>query len=1554
MAAANETIMDCLDPQGESSYLYLADGSNPIEARSFGAPVSVSGEVVFNTGMVGYPEALTDPSYRGQILVLTYPLIGNYGVPDESIKDDYGLPKFFESKEIHISGLVVSSYSWKHSHWAAQKSLATWLKENNIPGVCGVDTRELTKNLREQGSILGRLEVKTKENEVDFGRPNSPTMFEDPYMRNLVAEVSTKEVTVYGKGNSPKIIAYDCGMKFNIIRYLVDTHRAELTVVPFNYDLEANPDNIEWEGLFLSNGPGDPTMCSQTVKSIKYALELEPPRPIFGICLGSQLLALAAGANTYKLKYGNRGMNQPCIDLRTGRCYITPQNHGFAVDAKSLPPLWKPLFLNANDLTNEGIVHTTKPFFSVQFHPEASGGPCDTAFLFEKFVGETRGESQPLILQNGLSYERKTYKKVLLVGSGGLSIGQAGEFDYSGSQCIKALKEENIEVILINPNIATVQTSQEKEETARTADRVYFLPIRAKVVMDIIHKEKPDGIIVSMGGQTALNVGVELWRSGELQKAGVEILGTQIPVIEATEDREIFSEKLKEIGETIALSYSATDIVTAKEAANKIGYPVLIRAAYALGGLGSGFAADDEELEEMAAKAFTTSDQILIDQDLRGWKELEYEVVRDNSDNCITVCNMENFDPLGIHTGDSIVVAPSQTLTNREYFMLRRTALKVVRHLGIVGECNIQYALHPESERYCIIEVNARLSRSSALASKATGYPLAYVATKLSLGKNLVSIQNSITKTTTACFEPSLDYCVVKMPRWDLKKFNRVSNKLGSSMLSVGEVMAIGRTFEEVIQKACRMVNPNLAGLDGEDSHIVDDDANLEDKLRIPTDERLFAVQLALERGWSVDKIFELTKIDPWFLSKLHNIATMRNACKHSGSLDELVKKNPRQRLRKLKMAGFSDRQIAKYVGLPQTREGEYQVRNMRKKFGVIPVVKQIDTLAAEFPAQTNYLYMTYSGDTDDVDMIESEDDIKPSYRSSVLFGSDSTVLDSPTFQRRARTLSTGQTVKNLLTAKERGVIVLGCGAYCIGSSVEFDWCAVSCIRQLRRDGFKSIIINYNPETVSTDYDESDRLYFEELSLERVMDIYERENPVGVVVSVGGQIPNNLAGPLRDSGANILGTDATDIERAEDRHQFSKMLDNMSIGQPEWSVLQSTDEAIKFSNKVGFPVLVRPSFVLSGAAMRVASTESQLKNFLELAEDVSGDKPVVVTKFVEGAKEIEFDAVASRGEILNYAIGEHLENAGVHSGDATVVLPAQKLYVKTIKHVKRYASSIAKALRITGPFNIQFMAKGNQVQVIECNLRASRTFPFVSKTFNHNFISLATKAMTSLEVEPYKFSLLDIDYVCVKAPMFSFTRLRGADPSLGVEMASTGEVACFGEDQNEAFMQSLLATTFQLPTKNHSILLSIATTEKRFEFAESVQSLVKLGKYTLYGTPGTCQYYKEKYDIDLKVVTKPMNESDDGPGTALHEIKKGNIDLVINVSDGTGRKDELTAGYLIRRASVDFGTSLITNVKCAVELIICLERGMDKKDAFIPRHIGEYYKIPSVGWTLKI
>lgn len=1533
--------MSLLQNKGEPSLLHLADGSEPLQCRSFGATPSdpVLGEVVFNTGMVGYPEALSDPSYRGQILVLTYPLVGNYGVPDDTIMDEHGLPVYFESKTIQIAALVVSSYSWYHSHWTAKQSLGQWLEKAGVPGVYGIDTRALTKKLRTMGAVPGAITV----HKNSFPQSVPSIEFQDPNERNLVSEVSTKQVVTYGEGNSPTVIAYDFGMKFNIIRYFVNEHKVKLVVVPFNYDLEKNPSQIEWDGLFLSNGPGDPSMMSEPIRSVQYALSLEPPKPIFGICLGNQILSLAAGAKTYKMKYGNRGMNQPCIDLRTGRCYITPQNHGYAVDSKTLPYEWLPLFVNANDETNEGIVSRTKPFFSVQFHPEASGGPTDTAFLFEKFVGHVRNIPQPLNLQSTKRYQLKTYKKVLLVGSGGLSIGQAGEFDYSGSQCIKALKEEGIEVILINPNIATVQTSQEKEKKnpGPSADTVYFLPIRPEVVMEIIHKEKPDGIIVSMGGQTALNVGVQLWKSGELQKAGVEVLGTQIPVIEATEDREIFSDKLKEIDETIALSYSATNIEEALAAANKIGYPVLVRAAYALGGLGSGFAANDSEMKELAQKAFCSSDQILIDQDLRGWKELEYEVVRDNEDNCITVCNMENFDPLGIHTGDSIVVAPSQTLSNDEYFMLRKTALKVVRHLGIVGECNIQYALHPKSLRYCIIEVNARLSRSSALASKATGYPLAYVATKLSLGKDLVSIKNSVTKNTTACFEPSLDYCVLKMPRWDLKKFSRVSKNLGSSMLSVGEVMAIGRTFEEVMQKACRMVNPALDGLEGHDSNLVPDHSPLDEQLKKPTDTRLFAVQTAFENGYSIDQVHELTKIDPWFLRKLENIAKMRNECKTGGST-MFDGPDAADKMRALKMSGFSDLQIGRHT-MPSigARIAESKIRAIRKSLNVVPCVKQIDTLAAEFPAMTNYLYMTYSGYEDDVDTVRPNG----SSNKSLQHQSSSTQF----LQERARSYSVVK--ETLADKKQKGVMVLGCGAYCIGSSVEFDWAAVSCVRQLRRDGFKAIVVNYNPETVSTDYDESDRLYFEELSLERVLDIYEREGAHGVVVSVGGQIPNNLAGPLADNEVNILGTSARDIERAEDRRQFSDMLDNMEISQPAWSVLKSKEDAVSFANRVGFPVLVRPSFVLSGAAMRVASDEKQLKDFLDLAADVAADKPVVVTKFILNAKEIEFDAVAHNGKILNYAIGEHLENAGVHSGDATVILPAQKLYVHTIRQVKKYSSAIAKALNITGPFNIQYMAKGNDVTVIECNLRASRTVPFVSKTLNHNFISLATKAMCGMEVKPYRISLLDIEYVCVKAPMFSFTRLRGADPTLGVEMSSTGEVACFGNDEHEAFIQSLMATGFKLPPKDGVILLSIASDEFRKEFTHAAHVLNKMG-YKLMGTPGTSKYYADVEGLSLVSMQKPVSEDDeinnDGSSTILKEIRDGKVNMIINISEGTTRKDEISSGYIMRRAAVDYGVSLITDVKCAIRMAECLGRGLDKYNA---KHIGEFYDLPTVGWS---
>jgi carbamoyl-phosphate synthase small subunit len=1028
--------------------LSMIDG-DVVEGFSFGAAIAMAGEVVFNTGMVGYPEALTDPSYKGQILVLTSPMIGNYGVPPNT-KDSNGISHFFEGKKIHISGLIVADYSVEYSHWNAWKSLSEWLNESGVPALCGIDTRRLTKRIREQGAVLGKIEF-----------PGiSLAGFEDPNLRNLVAEVSVREIVSYCPQNRPRIIAFDCGMKLNIVRHLIYSEKVCLTVVPYDYDLANNPANIEYDGIFVSNGPGDPTMCKETIASLRWAMDasnISPPKPIFGICLGNQLLALACGARTYKMKYGNRGMNQPCIDLRTTRCYITSQNHGYAVDSDTLPLGWKSLFLNANDLTNEGIIHASKPFFSAQFHPEAAGGPHDTTFLFRDFIEMVRGAAPQRVLVEPSLYFGTRIHKVLLIGSGGLSIGQAGEFDYSGSQAIKALKEEGIDVVLINPNIATVQTS--KNLGRSSPDVVYFLPITKNVIEDILEKERPDGVIVSMGGQTALNVGIELYRDGIFEKYNCRVLGTPIETIIATEDREIFSRKLAEIDETLALSYPAVSIEEAVRVANIIGFPVLVRAgkcdilvifhisnqsfilivflltynlatapswwsiAYALGGLGSGFAENEQELRELAAKAFALSDQILVDQDLRGWKEIEYEVVRDCRDNCITVCNMENFDPLGVHTGDSIVVAPSQTLSNSEYFKLRATSIKVIRSLGIVGECNIQYALNPNSEQYCIIEVNARLSRSSALASKATGYPLAYVATKLCLGKDLVNIRNSINKTTTACFEPSLDYCVVKVPRWDLTKFSKVSTKLGSSMTSVGEVMAIGRTFEEAMQKACRMVSGgNAEGLDGE----LADGADLQTMLRVPTDRRLYAVQYALEKGYSVDEISRISLIDRWFISRLKIIADMKAEC-CTLTLDRL----PAPGLRALKVAGFSDRQIARYCS-----SSEMVVRRRRQQLGITPFAKQIDTLAAEYPAQTNYLYMTYNG---------MENDCADTSHSGQVHGHG--INRGPQrqlLQRKSLPVSATAAAAAASPSVEEfssgGVMVLGCGAYCIGSSVRCEY----------------------------------------------------------------------------------------------------------------------------------------------------------------------------------------------------------------------------------------------------------------------------------------------------------------------------------------------------------------------------------------------------------------------------------------------------------------------------------------------------------------------------------
>lgn len=1049
-------------------------------------------------------------------------------------------------------------------------------------------------------------------------------------------------------------------------------------------------------------------------------------------------------------------------------------------------------------------------------------------------------------------------KKVLLLGSGALKIGEAGEFDYSGSQALKALREEGVKTILINPNIATVQTSQ------GVADQIYFLPVQPYFVERVIEKEHPDGILLSFGGQTALNCGVELEQSGVLAKYGVRVLGTPVKAIMNTEDRELFVEQLDEINVKTIKSEACEDMEQARQAAKEVGYPVIVRAAYALGGLGSGFANNEDELNKICEKAFSFSPQVLVEKSLKGWKEIEYEVVRDRYDNCITVCNMENFDPLGIHTGESIVIAPSQTLTNSEYHKLRALSIKIVRHIGIVGECNVQYAFDPVSEDYRVIEVNARLSRSSALASKATGYPLAFVAAKLGMGYGLFELKNSVTKTTSAFFEPALDYVVCKIPRWDLSKFRGVDKELGSSMKSVGEVMAIGRNFEEAIQKGLRMIGQGMHGfVENKELEIPDIDT----ALREPTDKRVFVISKAMHKGYDVDQIHELTKIDKWFLNKLKHIIDIDEALKEC-NINTLDK----ELLRTAKVYGFTDFQVARAVGLENEIGNMHKamlvVRNQRKNYGILPVVKQIDTLAAEYPAQTNYLYVTYAGTKSDID-----------------FSND-----------------------------KRSVIVLGSGAYRIGSSVEFDWCGVQALNTIRKEGYRSIIINYNPETVSTDYDMCDRLYFDELTFERVLDVIELENPHGVVVSTGGQIPNNLAMYLDEQNVNILGTKAQDIDNAEDRAKFSSMLSRNGINQPEWRALKSMDDIDKFIEEVGFPVLVRPSYVLSGAAMNICSNEDELHRFLQLAANVSEDHPVVVSKFIEHAKEIDFDAVANNGEVIAYAISEHIEFAGVHSGDATLQLPPQKLYVETVRRIKRISRQIAKELHISGPFNIQFMARDNDILVIECNLRASRSFPFVSKVLKINFIELATKVMLGLPVEKPNKNLFDLDYVGIKASQFSFNRLQKADPVLGVDMSSTGEVGCLGDDTNAALLKSMLSVGHRIPKK--TILLSTGGAKQKAEMLDAAKQLEEHG-YELYATGGTSKYLTEN-GIKNTLVYWPSEEGKLPQALDLLHEKK--IDMVVNIpKDLTTR--ELTNGYTIRRAAIDLNVPLITNSRLASAFI---------------------------------
>ena len=1052
----------------------------------------------------------------------------------------------------------------------------------------------------------------------------------------------------------------------------------------------------------------------------------------------------------------------------------------------------------------------------------------------------------------------ESIKKVLLLGSGALKIGEAGEFDYSGSQALKALREEGVKTVLINPNIATVQTSE------GVADQIYFLPVQPYFVERVIEKERPDGILLSFGGQTALNCGVELYQSGVLEKYNVRVLGTPVQAIMDTEDRELFVEKLNEINVKTISSEACENIEQVRKAAATLGYPVIIRAAYALGGLGSGFANNEDELNKLSEKAFSFSPQVLVEKSLKGWKEIEYEVVRDRYDNCITVCNMENFDPLGIHTGESIVIAPSQTLTNSEYHKLRALSIKIIRHIGIVGECNVQYAFDPVSEDYRVIEVNARLSRSSALASKATGYPLAFVAAKLGMGYGLFELKNSVTKTTSAFFEPALDYVVCKIPRWDLSKFRGVDKELGSSMKSVGEVMAIGRNFEEAIQKGLRMIGQGMHGfVENKELEIPDIDA----ALREPTDKRVFVISKAMHKGYTVDQIHELTKIDKWFLEKLKHIIDIDEQLKtvNANTLDKEL-------LRTAKVYGFTDFQVARAIGLEgemgNMHKATMVVRRLRKNYGILPVVKQIDTLAAEYPAQTNYLYFTYAGVASDIQF----------------------------------------------TNDKRSVIVLGSGAYRIGSSVEFDWCGVQALNTIRREGYRSIMINYNPETVSTDYDMCDRLYFDELTFERVLDIIEMENPHGVVVSTGGQIPNNLAMWLDAENVPILGTSAKDIDNAEDRAKFSAMLTERGINQPEWSALTSMEDIGRFVDRVGFPVLVRPSYVLSGAAMNVCSNEDELKKFLQLAANVSVDHPVVVSKFIEHAKEIEMDAVAKNGEILAYAISEHIEFAGVHSGDATIQFPPQKLYVETVRRIKRVSKEIAAALHINGPFNIQFMARDNDILVIECNLRASRSFPFVNKVLKLNLIELATKVMLGLNVEKPNKNLFDLDYVGIKASQFSFNRLQKADPVLGVDMSSTGEVGCLGDDTNQALLNAMLSVGHRIP--KHTVLLSTGGAKQKAELLETARTLIKHG-YELYATGGTSRYLAEN-GVANTMVYWPSDEGKQPQAlTLMHERK---IDMVVNIPKDL-TQHELTNGYKIRRTAIDLNIPLITNSRLASAFI---------------------------------
>jgi len=1487
------------------------DGRNPLVDRipavlkfkngaefkgwSIGSTDSANGELVFNTGMVGYPDAYTDPSYRGQMLMMTYPIVGNYGVP-QGVIDKWGLNAYWESDKIQTKGVVMQDYCHDHSHWQANQSLHEWLQEFNVPGITGVDTRQLTKVIRMGGEQVAQLIVDGKPCKDGFSVPE---------LKHPVSEVSRKQPQLYNVGGKYKILCFDTGMKDSMLRNLLERD-CEVLVVPHNFK---DYNLSDFDGVFLANGPGDPIDNPDTVEAIRQIFTKDTP--VFGICMGSQMMGLASGGKTYKLPFGHRGHNSPVTYEPTGRAYITSQNHSYAIERETLPKGWAPLFTNTNDNSLEGIYHTSKPFFSVQFHPEARCGPEDTLFLFDRFLDNcakfkskrefrkaltgvaaevTKTVADPVTDSVGRTLAsddftaRQAYeariefrprpktidipKKVLVLGSGGLQIGQAGEFDYSGSQCLKALKEEGVKTILLNPNIATVQTAE------GMADKTYFLPVTPEFVEAIISLERPDAVLLIFGGQTALNVGIELDRRGIFIKHGVRVLGTSVNSINTTEDRALFNEALSQINEKYAKSVACKTVEEALAAGISVGYPVIARCGFALGGLGSGFADNEEEMKVLATKALALTPQILVEKSIKGWKELEYEVVRDIYDNCVTVCNMENFDPLGVHTGDSVVIAPSQTLNDAEYHMLRTTAIRVVRHLGIVGECNIQYALDPVSRDYCIIEVNPRLSRSSALASKATGYPLAYVAAKLTLGYPLPELRNSITKRTTANFEPALDYLVCKVPRWDLAKFTGTSKAIGSAMKSVGEVMAVGRAFEEVLQKGLRMVDGTFEGWtlapnNKKEMSMVE----LEKGIRNPHCRRVHDIIRAMHQGVSVHQIWEWSKIDKWWLNKCQNIVTLEKKLVAGG----LQSKSLITDIAQAKKWGFSD------VGLAQALKcTQEEVRQLRLKNGITPFVKQIDTVAGENPAQTNYLYTTYNANEHDMQFNQKDQ-----------------------------------------------VMILGGGCYRIGSSVEFDYSAVMATRFLRSRGNSVTVINCNPETVSTDYDESSRLYFEELSEERVRDIIDLEKPdVGVVVAVGGQVTNNLAMPLHNAGIKLLGTSALDIDAAEDRNKFSKLMDAAGVDQPEWSELTSTAAAKDFIRKVGYPVLVRASYVLSGGAFRVVREEASLEKFLADAVEVSGDKPVVVTKFVEGAMEVEIDAVANKGEVVAYAISEHIEPAGVHSGDAHMVLPAPRLSAADQSRILDAGKKMAKALNISGPFNSQMLWKNGELKVIECNSRASRSLPFSSKVLGVPFIDLAARIWVGEDVKPIKQDMKLVKNYGVKVPQFSFTRLMGADPVLGVEMASTGEVACFATTPEEALLKGYMGSRVELARKK---VFFHVTQEADFNL--QLKPMVQLNAmgYQLFCSTETAAFMKKNgiAHTELK-----------WGGEVEQAMIKRKVDLVVNVPSTrfADQNTERTRDYALRRSAVDHSIPLISNGHVAAAIINAL--------ATVPKLHVDPYKAP--------